>query len=130
MSSKVLLMESYFDFLYAKALSEVLQTVVKEQCHGCEIDHPSQVQHSCVMYEEDDHVIMYFHDMLKKIDEQSIISVWCDLMNQLDISFELVDLQKQKICCKDWLQTMKTSKWEEKIKETILTIIRYERRLF
>ena len=131
MSSKyTLLMESYFDFLYAKSLSEVLGIVVKEQCYGCQVDHPSQKHHPCIMDDEEDHVMMYFHHLVEKIDEQTILSVWCDFINQLDIPKELMDIQKQKMYSEGWLQTLKTDKWEDKIIKLILTTLRCERRLF
>ena len=41
-SDSVLLMGSYFDFIYAKALYEVKAATIERSCYGCEINHPSQ----------------------------------------------------------------------------------------
>lgn len=48
-ATNVLLMNSYFDFIYAKAIIGVRDVVVKSKCYGCLIDHPSQSEHDCIM---------------------------------------------------------------------------------
>lgn len=48
-SSSAMLMNSYFDFVYAKALPGVKHKVIQMNCYGCLVDHPSEHQHDCIM---------------------------------------------------------------------------------
>lgn len=60
-TAHVMIMNSFFDFVYAKALYECLGHVVKQNCYGCEVNHPSQVQHSCIMYDKQEHIEIDVH---------------------------------------------------------------------
>ena len=50
------LMQSMYDFIHAKALTSHYGEVVRDSCYGCEVSHPSQHQHSCVMLSYEDHI--------------------------------------------------------------------------
>ena len=67
-----LLFESYVDITYAHLLLNVSANVIKEQCPGCVIDHPSQTQHYCVMLDGDELFEMYFDNMLHAIDKTQV----------------------------------------------------------
>ena len=69
---KRLLLESHVDIKYAQLLLDVSAEVIKEQCPGCVIDHPSQRQHYCVIYDNEELFKMNFGDMLKKMDKKLI----------------------------------------------------------
>ena len=132
--SMTLLMRSYFDFIYAKALGEVMNLVRKKHCHGCTIDHPSQKQHTCLTdFDDDDKecfINFYFDSMLQDVDESDILKSWEDVMKISNISSELMELHKMAISSKDFLETMKTEQWKRKMKKMVLTIIHLENRLF
>jgi hypothetical protein len=123
-------MNSYFDFVYAKALYECLGDVVKQECYGCEVDHPSQVQHSCIMYDTHEHIEMYFHKLMSTVSEDQIRLAWSDIVDSLNICPELVALQKLKIYDKNYLDTMKTELWRTKIEKMVMSIFHLESRLF
>lgn len=129
-SSKVMLMDSYFDFMYAKAMHECLPTIVKENCYGCEVDHPSQLQHACLIYDHEESIYMYFDELLSAVNEDSILLSWSEIVDALEISPEVVALHKLKIYDKDWLATMKTEQWKAKMKKIVLSISHIEKRLF
>ena len=129
-SSKVMLMDSYFDFMYAKAMYECLPTIIKENCYGCEIDHPSQRQHHCLMYDQEESIYMYFEELLTAVKQDEILLSWTEIVDSLDISPELVAFHKLKIYDKDWLETMKTDQWKAKIRKMIISISHIENRLF
>lgn len=136
-STSVMIMNSYFDFIYAKALYEIKGVTMKKSCYGCEINHPSQTQHDCLMnyaeYDDDDDAYrldLYFEDMLKVVNEQDIIQSWDDIVRVSNISHEIIDLHKMVISSKDFLEVMKTEQWKNKMKKMILTISRLEKRLF
>ena len=129
-SSKVMLMDSYFDFIFAKAMFECLPTIIRDNYYGCEIDHPSQLQHHCVMYDQEESIYMYFEELLTVVNQDEILLSWTDIVDSLDISPELVALHKLKIYDKDCLETMKTEQWKTKIRKMIISISYIENRLF
>lgn len=131
-STSVMLMNSYFDFVYAKALCQVKGTAVRKNCYGCQMNHPSQKQHDCIMITDDDEyqIDFYFEEMLKEVNEKDIIQSWEDIVRVSNISPEVIDLHKLVISSEDFLQMMKTEQWRSKMKRMVLTINRLEDRLF
>lgn len=140
-TTSVILMNSYFDFIYARALCEVKGSVIrKKRCHGCEINHPSQRHHDCLWGNENDNVDdddddehnldMYFNDMLEAVNEKAILLSWEDIVRISNISTEVIDLHKMVISSKDFLNIMKTELWRRKMKRMVLTITRLDKRLF
>lgn len=53
------MLQSY-NLIFALELLDVLSPIVIEQCYGWSVDHPSQVQHSCIMESKLSHLWMYF----------------------------------------------------------------------
>ena len=49
-------------FVYAKTVVELLPVVVKENCYGCEVAHPSQTQYTCLMWTISEPLDTYFED--------------------------------------------------------------------
>ena len=45
----------------------VLSFIIQSNCYGCEVDHPSQRQHSCLMDDPQDQFNMYIEEMLEKL---------------------------------------------------------------
>lgn len=118
--TSVMLMNSYLDFLYAKALHvlEVKYTVIKNNCYGCMIDHPSQNQHDCIVSDliQEHSIALYFDDMLLVVDEKKILLAWEEIVQGLKISQEVIDLYKQVLSSRDFLAVMKTEQWKKNTK--------------
>ena len=134
-ATSVMLMNSYFDFIYAKALFEVKGVAVRKNCFGCQTDHPSQTQHDCLKdvdeYDDDEYRLdFYFEDMLQAVDEQDILHSWEDIIKMSNISPEVIEMYKRVISSKDFLDIMKTKQWQNKMKKVVMTITRRENRLF
>jgi hypothetical protein len=131
-STSVMMMNSYFDFVYAKALHEVKGLTVRKHCYGCEINHPSQKEHDCIMISDDEEyqIEFYFNNMIKDVNEQDIIKSWEEIMEISNISPEIIHLHKRVISSKDFLTVMKTKQWKSKMIRMVLTIGRLEERLF
>lgn len=89
-TAHVMIMNSYFDFVYAKAMHDQLGSVVRQECYGCQVDHPSQVQHSSVMFEENENIKMYFDHLLTAVSENEFFFSWCEIMDALSICPELL----------------------------------------
>ena len=124
-STNVLLMNSYFDIVYAKALCHVRLLVVRKKCNGCRIDHPSQNQHDCLgnPHEfEQERLDFYFEDMLQAVNEQDILQSWEDLVKITNIPADIIEMHKRVISSKDFLAIMKTEHWCKKMKRLVLTL--------
>ena len=132
--TSVLLMNSYFNFIYAQAMLAIKWTVIKNKCYGCQIDHPSQTEHDCIMMDfrmDDEYSIdIYFEEMLTEVDEVKILLAWEELVRGLNISNEVVNMHKTVISSKDYLEVMKTDQWKKKLRKTMSTIQHIEQRLF
>lgn len=70
-------------YLYARMVLDFLTDVVN--CLGCEVNHPSQTQHTCLMWTNMEHLDIYFDVAYKKIDEKDIVSRMKDQVDIMDI---------------------------------------------
>ena len=57
-----------FQLTYAAMLDALIHEEKLKRCNGCEIDHPSQRQHSCVMMDSEDAWMYYRDDVVEKMD--------------------------------------------------------------
>lgn len=73
------------DFLYARALLELLPSVVQNNCYGCEVGHPSQTHHTCLMWTTSEHLDVYFEVTLNKIEQKDIVAQLKIQVNRMDI---------------------------------------------
>lgn len=114
--NKVTLLQSYFDFFYAKEICERIHSVFKKRCYGCQHSCLSQTNHTCLTLSNKQLLELYFDDVLSVIDECDILMRWEASVSGLDVSPELFEMYKLKMYCKDWRETdMKTSKWKTKM---------------
>ena len=104
--------------------------LLSNKTYGCEVDHPSQLQHACLMYDREESIYRYFDELISAVDEDSILLSWSEIVDALEISPELLALHKLKIYDKDWLATMKSDQWKAKIRKIVLSISHIENRLF
>jgi hypothetical protein len=44
------LLMNIYSVIFARKIREELADVAKANCYGCEIDHPSQTHHSCLIF--------------------------------------------------------------------------------
>lgn len=61
-----LLMQT-FRYLYARTIVDHFPDVAKAYCYGCEIDHPSQTHHTCLMWTEMEQLDFYFDQIFQKL---------------------------------------------------------------
>ena len=123
------LMDSYFDFLYAKAISIKSCSVFEKMCEGCENGYLSQRCHTCLSLSKRERLELYFDEILKDIDEEDVLIQWTEAVNCLDdISSELIYMYKLKLSCKDWRETdMKTQCWKTRMIKMVNQIWLLER---
>ena len=60
-------------FSYAKRIQDRLPVVAREHCYGCEINHPSQIQHTCLMCTDLEHLELYFDDAYERISMAEVL---------------------------------------------------------
>lgn len=53
-------------------MAKYKRAVFRERCNGCEIDHPSQTEHSCLMDFKYIKLILYFELAFTKLDPEKI----------------------------------------------------------
>ena len=54
-----------FQLTYAACFDKLNQEEKVNRCHGCTIQHPSQRQHSCLMFDAED-AWFYYHDVARE----------------------------------------------------------------
>lgn len=62
------------NLLYARAILELLNDIVREYFYGCEVDHPSQAQHTFLMWTNIEHLNTNFDLTFNKIDQRGIVN--------------------------------------------------------
>ena len=97
------------DILYAKALLDSSDDVIKEPCSGCHIKHPSQTGHSCLMLKRKELMFLYFDLILAKVDDNAIILDWDEEVSKSSVSPELVVQYKEQVL----FEHFKTEKWKK-----------------
>ena len=130
-SNDIFLLESYFDFLYARSICSAATEVLKQMCDGCRSWNLSQQTHSCLLMPKAQRLELYFQDILDTINEKDIVIQWTEAVDTLnDIPTGLIYLFKLKIGCKDWRATqMKTEVWKIRMLKMAKTLIFLEQRL-
>ena len=74
----------------------------KLRCNGCEIDHPSQLQHDCIL--PDDILIdMHFDEAVEKVKPTAVIRDWLTLLLEVDLIQSDV-APEQLNAVKSWLE--------------------------
>ena len=63
--------------LFAEELQCNIQDIAKENCYGCSVDHPSQLQHDiCIMSTTDEWTDMFLEKAAKRINLKIIKEKW------------------------------------------------------
>lgn len=125
----VCLLEFALKFYYAKSVIENVGSIAISMCTGCEIGHPSQEQHSCLMLSQEEKCMMYFDEALIQLNEEVMLSQWLTEVKTMNIPAGIIDLFSMKVFCKDWRETrLKTDVWKNKLFTTAVRLIRLENR--
>ena len=68
---------SSYNMKYATEIVNELLEVIVEQCNGYVSNHPSQMQHTCIMLTELEHWELYFELALKKFSIDNVLLKMC-----------------------------------------------------
>ena len=80
-------------YVFGLELQKQFNAIVHEHCNGCQIDHPSQLEHMCLWLEDDDffEVDEILTEALAKVDIAYVKALYVETANvlRLDISWPL-----------------------------------------
>ncbi|XP_071098102.1 uncharacterized protein [Haliotis cracherodii] len=65
--------ESVMTSVYVDELQSKVNELCNKDCYGCEVDHPSQVHHPCLMMGAEERVDIYFDDALSTMSHRLIL---------------------------------------------------------
>ena len=65
---------------FAHQVHNKLEELAQKHCYGCEIAHPSQTQHSCLMCSEMEYFHMYGDQAYQDVIEHDTITIWLDVI--------------------------------------------------
>ena len=65
---------SLIEVIYKHAVFTEIERLCEENCCGCEVDHPSQIQHDCLMLTEEEKWELYYKNAVALLNENR--SVW------------------------------------------------------
>ena len=79
-----------FTIILNKSMIDELQTLIAEEvhnkCHGCLIDHPSQMQHQlCPFMDRHDHTDMFVETAMTRINPNKI--KWYPLLEEMELKY-------------------------------------------
>ena len=90
----------------------------KLRCNGCEIDHPSQLQHDCLL--PDDILIdIHFDEAVEKVISTAVIRDWLILLLAVDLTQSNVE-PEQLNAVKSWLEEYPSERWRNNGKRMVL----------
>ena len=86
----------------------------KLRCNGCEIDHPSQLQHDC-LFPDDVLIEMHFDEVEEKVNSTAVIRDLLTILLEVDLRQSNVALQQLK-AFKSWLEEYPSERWRNNVK--------------
>ena len=131
LSESVSLLQSYFDFCFAKEIRLKMHPVFKARCNGCQMSRLSQMDHACLTLTEEQQLKLYIEDILMDVDESEILKQWNDAVTVIGIPSEVIEMFRLKLGCLDWRQAdMKTVKWRDRMIHMTIRLLHLERRFY
>jgi len=70
--------------VFAKKLREEIVPLATKHFYGCEVNHPSQTQHTCLMWTDFEHLDMYLEEALQTVDREEVRKMWDNEMTRMD----------------------------------------------
>ena len=129
LSESVSLLQSYFDFCYAKEIRKKMFPVFKAKCSGCQNSRLSQMDHACLTLTDKQQLKFYFEDILKDVDESDILKQWHDEVSLTEMPLSLIEMFRLKLYCLDWRETdMKSAQWRNRMIDMTVRLLQLEAR--
>ena len=75
--------------IYANAVAHEVQKLFVESCNGCQVGHPSQMQHDCLMMNENERWQMYGLQAIERVNGKRM--VWNEFAEAMRVLKQAVD---------------------------------------
>ena len=72
---------------FAQHLRNKVRDLAEKYCYGCEVDHPSQTHHTCLMWTEQEHFNLYRDEAYKCCNDE-IMFIWEKVISLKNIPHE------------------------------------------
>ena len=106
---------------FARHIACGVAELSKLRCNGCEIDHPSQLQHDCLL--PDDILIdMHFDEAVEKVNSTTVIRDWLTLLPEIDLTQSDVE-PEQLNAVKSWFEEYPSERWRNNVKRMVLAAL-------
>ena len=79
--------------LFTEKIKGIFWDIVRDNCNGCRIDHPSQRQHICIMLDVDDLIRELFVTLLDYVDWEELNRNCCKLIDEKFTSNKIISKQ-------------------------------------
>lgn len=76
-----------YNVQFAQQVRTGLGELVKKYCYGCEVDHPSQTHHTCLMWTELEHLDAYFEEALETVDRKAVTDMCTAELKSMEGSY-------------------------------------------
>ena len=77
-------------FSLVEVIEEMIEKLKKSTCAGCEIDHPSQTRHTCIMRDAQEHLNMHFDRVYQSFQLMDALKAYKEKSDKLNISCEVI----------------------------------------
>lgn len=105
-----------YNMIFAMTIVDLISEIVTEECYGCSVDHPSQVQQSCIMETPRTHLWMYFDLAVEKVNNEIVMEKWLKEIAAWDIP-DSINVDKDAMIFSKWIERRipDTESWREEI---------------
>ena len=93
----------------------------KLRCNGCEIDHPSQPQHDCIL-PDDILIAMHFDEAVEKVNSTAVIRDWLNPFTR-GRSYTIRRGTRTVKRRKRWLEEYPSERWRNNVKRMVLATL-------
>ena len=78
------LMSTVLVFSMADVLEELIKQKKTESCPGCQVDHPSQTRHDCLVKSEEEHLTAHFETVFKTFHLLDVMNRFSENMGKVN----------------------------------------------
>ncbi|CAC5426310.1 unnamed protein product [Mytilus coruscus] len=116
------IMHHTLKYLYSRMILDYLPETETEHYYRCEVNHPSQIQHTCLMWTKMEHLETYFDIDYKQIEEKDMVRKMINQLNLMDVP----DDYKHEVLSilKDWCIQHKTKKRNHRYLDVLQDIVK------
>jgi protein associated with RNAse G/E len=97
---------SIYNIVFAKKLREEIVTLAAKHCYGCKVNHPSQAQHTSLMWTEFEHLDVYLEEALETVDREEVRKQWDKLRYSEKIRVEIDEHYR-----KSFIELLQDTEW-------------------